>query len=123
MMFEISVTTRFSAAHHLVGYPGSCAGVHGHNWQVEVFVIGEELDQTGILVDFRALKEAVNGTIAEFDHQDLNTLTAFQGGNPTSENVARYLYNRLSSALNTERIRIARVAVSETPESRAVYWA
>lgn len=120
-MFEISVTTHFSAAHHLVGYPGSCAGVHGHNWQVEVFVTGAELDPTGILVDFRTLRAAVSHAVDELDHQDLNTLAALQAGNPTSENVARYLYDSLSAAVNTERVRVARISVSETPESRATY--
>lgn len=120
-MFEVSVEARFSAAHHLVGYPGSCAGVHGHNWQVQVFLAGDDLDETGILVDFRTLRGAVADAISEMDHRDLNTLEAFGSGNPTSENLARYLFGQLSAALNTERVRIDRVSVSETPQSTATY--
>ena len=49
-MFEVSVRAHFSAAHHLPGYPGTCASAHGHNWEVEVFVRGEELDDDTLLL-------------------------------------------------------------------------
>ena len=121
-MFEISISTRFSAAHHLQGYPGSCAEHHGHNWEVEVFVQGEQLGETGLLMDFRDLKKRVAETLAEIDHTDLNKADAFAEENPTSENIARFLYRRLSSALNGGGCRVGRVSVRETPETQAIYW-
>jgi 6-pyruvoyltetrahydropterin/6-carboxytetrahydropterin synthase len=121
-MFELSIKTRFSAAHHLVGYPGSCASLHGHNWEVEVVVHGKRLDKTGILMDFRELKAAVNQIIKEIDHSDLNAVAALKGVNPTSENIAKFLFGRISKAVNGPRSRVARVSVNETPDSRAVYW-
>jgi 6-pyruvoyltetrahydropterin/6-carboxytetrahydropterin synthase len=121
-MYELSVKTRFSAAHRLRDYQGACAMVHGHNWDVEVFVRGAELDEAGLLVDFRVLKDAVRASLEQLDHADLNTIEWFREHNPTSECIARYLFERLEAGLDAARCRVHRVAVSETPESRAVYW-
>jgi 6-pyruvoyltetrahydropterin/6-carboxytetrahydropterin synthase len=121
-MFEVSIRTRFSAAHHLEGYPGSCAAHHGHNWEVEVYIRGEELDATGILVDFREIKAAVLKALEGVDHADLNRLADFAERNPTSENIARFLFRRVGAALDDDRYHLHRVAVYETPETRAVYW-
>ena len=121
-MYELSIRTHFSAAHHLEGYAGSCASHHGHNWDVEVFVQGDRLNDTGILVDFRRLRERVKRVMAAIDHSDLNTLDAFRDRNPTSENVARFLYGRLTEELEEEACRLSRVAVRETPGTQASYW-
>lgn len=121
-MFEISVKSHFSAAHHLVAYPGACVVHHGHNWDVDVYVRGSELDELGLLVDFKVLKASVREVIAELDHTDLNQHEHFSKENPTSERIARYLYHRLSGAINTDRYQIARVTVHETPGSQASYW-
>lgn len=122
-MFELSIKTRFSAAHRLREYRGSCAALHGHNWDVEVFVRGEDLDGMGILLDFRELKAAVSGTLGVLDHSDLNALEVFQGRNPTSENIAKFLFDELSRTLNRSICRVHRVSVYETAEARATYWA
>ena len=59
-MFEVKVESSFSAAHHLLNYKGACENQHGHNWKVEVYVRGEELNESGILVDFKVLKKKLN---------------------------------------------------------------
>ena len=120
-MFELSVKTHFSAAHHLVGYDGQCAHFHGHNWEVEIFVRGADLDELGMLEDFRRIKSVVREVMARLDHGDLNTLPPFLHVNPTSENVARYLYAELKGRLNTDRYRVHRVKVCETPSTSASY--
>jgi len=120
-VYEVSITAHFSAAHRLKGYRGACAAVHGHNWEVEVFVRGERLNRTGILMDFRKLKEAVRQAVATLDHADLNSLPAFRAANPTSENIARLLYERLAPRLTRGGRRLARVRVRETPGSAAGY--
>ena len=122
-MFEVSAHTHFSAAHRLIGYPGACARIHGHNWDVEVFLRGAALDELGILCDFRTLKTVLHDALEELDHADLNAVPAFAARNPTSEALARYLYDKLSAQLNTARCRVQRVAVSETPGTVASYWA
>ena len=121
-VFEVYVKSHFSAAHSLRGYPGDCARVHGHNWMVEVFVRCAELDEIGIGIDFREIKAAVTEVLVGLDHCDLNDLPLFTKQNPTSENIARFLYKELSRKLNTPKIRISRVKVNETPGAGAFYW-
>jgi 6-pyruvoyltetrahydropterin/6-carboxytetrahydropterin synthase len=121
-VFEIYVQTHFSAAHALRGYPGDCARVHGHNWIIDVFVRCNELNEIGIGLDFREIKESVKGVLNDLDHFNLNELPAFQNVNPTSENIARFLYRELSRHLNTDSITVSRIKVSETPGAGAFYW-
>lgn len=121
-MYELCVKTHFSAAHKLDGYQGRCAQVHGHNWEVEIFVRGTVLDATGLLVDFREVKAAVNAAVAELDHADLNRLTFFAAQNPSSENIARYLYGALADRWKVLNCRVHRVCVAETPGASASYW-
>jgi 6-pyruvoyltetrahydropterin/6-carboxytetrahydropterin synthase len=121
-IFEINVKTRFSAAHSLRGYQGDCAGIHGHNWTVEVFVRCRELDEIGIGIDFRDVKQAVGDVLVGLDHFNLNEHPAFKEINPTSENIARFLYNELNKKLNSDKVKVSRVMVSETPNTGASYW-
>ena len=120
-MYELSIETHFSAAHHLRGYEGKCADQHGHNWTVEVFVIGKKLNSTGILVDFRLLKEMVREILGGLDHADLNQLAPFKKANPTSENIARFVCDGLSARLKKTGCCVSRVVVRETPETSASY--
>lgn len=121
-MYEVSINTSFSAAHHLAGYRGTCEAVHGHNWDVTVYVAGEELDSIGLLVDFRHVRREAESVLEMVDHADLNALDIFQTCNPSSENLARYLFDELSGRLNSDRVRVSRVTVCETPGSAASYW-
>jgi len=120
-IFEIYVKTDFAAAHSLRGYPGDCAQIHGHNWDVEVFVRCSELDEIGIGIDFRDIKQIVNEILEDLDHSNLNDLPAFKDMNPTSENIARFLYKKISKKLNTDEVKVSRVTVSETPNAGASY--
>lgn len=121
-MFEVYVKTRFSAAHSLKGYPGDCARVHGHNWVVEVFVQCKELDEIGIGIDFRDIKQAVKDVLEGLDHFHLNELPAFREVNPSSENISRFIYTELSKKLNSEAAKVSKVKVCETPGAGASYW-
>lgn len=121
-VFEVYVKTHFSAAHSLEGYPGDCARVHGHNWIIEVFVKCKELDEIGIGIDFRDIKQAVKKVIEGLDHFNLNDLPAFKEVNPTSENIAKFLYQELGQKLNSDVVKVSRVKVCETPGAGALYW-
>jgi 6-pyruvoyltetrahydropterin/6-carboxytetrahydropterin synthase len=121
-MFELGITTNFSAAHHLVAYPGACAVLHGHNWQIDVYVRGEELDELGMLLDFKMLKTSVHELLEELDHTDLNTHPEFKDVNPTSEYIAQFIYRRLAATVVGDRFSIARVTVHETPGATCSYW-
>ncbi|EFK06594.1 queuosine biosynthesis protein QueD [delta proteobacterium NaphS2] len=121
-VFEIYVQTHFSAAHALNGYPGDCARVHGHNWIIDVFVRCRKLDDIGIGIDFRDIKKSVKNVLKGLDHFNLNDLPVFQDMNPTSENIARFLYRELSLQLNSDTATVSKVKVSETPGAGAFYW-
>ena len=121
-MFELSIRGSFSAAHHLKAYSGKCADPHGHNWDVEVFVRGESVGETGMLMDFRELRELVKTVLDELDHQDLNTLPMFSSQNPSSENIAQYVYRTLVKTWTHARCSVRRVTVQETAGSIAAYW-
>ena len=121
-IFEVYIKTHFSAAHRLEGYPGDCARSHGHNWIVEVYVQCKELNEIGIGIDFRHIKAAVGEVLFNLDHFHLNDLEPFKTMNPSSENIARYLYRELSQKINANGVRVSKVKVSETPGAGAFYW-
>ena len=121
-VYEVYVKTHFSAAHSLHGYPGDCARLHGHNWIVEVYVRCKELNDIGIGIDFRDIKTAVKDVMEGLDHFNLNELPAFQNMNPSSENIAKFLYKEISKKLNSDSIRVSKVKVCETPGAGAFYW-
>jgi 6-pyruvoyltetrahydropterin/6-carboxytetrahydropterin synthase len=121
-MFEISSEANFSAAHHLINYDGPCENVHGHNWRVQVFVHCAELNELGIGIDFRSLKNALADVIKDLDHSDLNLVFDPIKQNPSSENIARYIFKKIGALLNTGKCRVDRVAVSETPGNTAAYF-
>ena len=122
-MFELVVRDEFAAAHYLRDYPGACERPHGHNWRVEVCVRGEELNEIGILMDFKDLKRSLQEVLADLDHRDLNEHPAFQEVNPSSENIARYIFERLRKKLEGYPVRLIRVTVCETDRSCASYLA
>jgi len=121
-MYEIKILSSFSAAHRLVNFKGKCEDLHGHNWKVEVFLKGEKLDGTGLLQDFGEVKARTRELLTEIDHKYLNELPAFSQQNPSSENLAFFLFQRLSAVLNREGIRVSRVSVWESDTSCASYF-
>ena len=98
-MYEITVESHFSAAHRLLNYCGPCENLHGHNWLVRVTVRTDTLDKAGIGIDFKILKTHLKTLLEEFDHKDLNAVLAIAQINPSSENMARYIFERLEGAL------------------------
>ena len=120
-MFELDITRDFSAAHRLVGYNGLCSALHGHNWTVQVFIRAEKLDEIGIAADFTVIKRELTAILAAYDHKYLNELPDFQGINPTSENIARILFEKLDAAFNIPGVKLDRVRVCESPTSGATY--
>jgi 6-pyruvoyltetrahydropterin/6-carboxytetrahydropterin synthase len=120
-MFELNVRKEFSAAHHLREYRGKCESLHGHNWKVEVFVAAAKLNKTGIVADFREIKERLNGVLEELDHTYLNELPYFRKYNPTSENIAKYIFDKLRPQFSRLRIKLRKVTVWESDNAHASY--
>lgn len=116
-MFELSVESHFSSAHHLLNYEGKCENLHGHNWKVEITVAGEVLDKSGMLVDFKILKSELVEVLEKLDHKDLNTIEDLKGISPSSENIAKYIFYKLNETLP----QLKQVAVWETERAKAVY--
>ena len=123
-MFEVKVERSFSAAHHLLNYQGACENQHGHNWKVEVFVKGENLDKSNILVDFKVLKKELDEILNYLDHKDINTLPEFLHESPSSEYMAKFIFDKMKERLKAQykNAAVSKVAVWETPTSRAVYY-
>jgi len=120
-MYELKVITQFAAAHQLRGFRGKCERLHGHNWRIEVILTGEKLNNAGLLIDFEEVKVATDGILEVFDHSFLNELPQFKDQNPSSENIAAYLFEQLSSRLNNNQIKVAKVIAWESDFASASY--
>jgi 6-pyruvoyltetrahydropterin/6-carboxytetrahydropterin synthase len=121
-MYEISVESSFSAAHRLKNYQGPCENLHGHNWLVRATVRCETLDASGLGIDFKILKNHLKEILSGFDHKDLNAVLDPLHINPSSENIARYIFEKLEKTLGERNGTVARVEVHETPGSCAAYF-
>lgn len=119
-MFELKITDHFAAAHQLKMVAEKCENLHGHNWKVEAYVAGDTLNAAGVLVDFGELKSFLDDIMNRLDHKFLNELSIFDG-NPSSENIARYIADQLQAALPDEGLRVSRVAVWESENACATY--
>ena len=117
-MYRLRIESQFDAAHKLVGYKGKCSRLHGHTWKVEVFVVGKELDTTGLLVDFELLKEKLREITDKLDHSFLND--SKEVGNPTSENISRYIFQNLRDS--PKNVRLEKVRVWESTNSWCEYF-
>ncbi len=118
----LRVSSDFSSSHQLRNYGGKCESLHGHNFQVEVQVSGKEVDpDTGMLMDFKELKSSLQAVLEELDHKHLNDLPHFKQINPSSENLACFVYQALKARLGDRGVNLDWVMVAEKNSSRAYY--
>ena len=120
-MYELKIIGEFAAAHNLRNFRGKCESLHGHNWKVEVVVRGRDLDESGVVLDFAEIKANTREVLAELDHRYLNDVPFFATHNPSSENIARYLFERLRERLNDQRVKVTRVSAWESEDACATY--
>ena len=125
-MFEVTVEAGFSSGHYLRNYRGKCENPHGHNYKVFVTLIGEELDEAGMLLDFKLLKQVMRPTVDYLDHKMINDLEPFVSElNPSAENLARYFFQQTSTQLHEMtqgRVRVKDCTIYETDTSFARYY-
>lgn len=121
-MYELTIETHFSAAHQLRGYKGKCEELHGHNWRVQVTVSSEKLDEMGMVIDFHELKMITNEVISTLDHSFLNDIFPFTEINPSSENIAKWLYDSIKKRIVDKNITVSSVTVWENETSSATYY-
>ncbi len=119
--YTLRVIADFAAAHTLRAYPGACSRMHGHNWKVEVEVDAVELDDIGMGLDFKVIKQSAKHVIDELDHRYLNEIPPFDEINPTAENIAAHLYRGLADRLNDDRIHVRAVTLWETERACVRY--
>lgn len=119
--YEVKIITDFSAAHNLRNFRGRCENLHGHNWKIEVVLRGTQLDESGVLVDFGEIKEITRDLLGEIDHRYLNDLPFFREHNPSSENIARYLFYGLAQRLNNQNRWLYKVSAWESADACATF--
>ena len=122
-MYELKVASHFAAAHNLRNFNSRCENLHGHNWLVEVYVTSDRLDDTGLVMDFGDVKKELAIVLDELDHKYLNELDHFKEVNPSSEHIAKFIYDRLAPKIDCGPIRLRRVSAWESENSRAAYIA
>jgi len=120
-MFELSVTDTIASAHFLRGYEGHCKNLHGHTWKVEVMISSPQLDEIGMVADFKIIKSKLKNFLKTIDHVCLNDLDFFKENNPTTENIARYVYKYFAGEIAP--LKLDKVRVWESQTSSIVYAA
>jgi|TARA_B100000929_G_C15319267_1_gene356680 6-pyruvoyltetrahydropterin/6-carboxytetrahydropterin synthase len=95
--------------------------MHGHNWKVEVEVSGNVLDNVGMVLDFKDIRNSTNDIVNKLDHRFLNDLEPFKEINPTAENIAKYIFLELSKVVNNNETKIKSIKLWETEKSAVMY--
>lgn len=105
------------SAHRLPNVPAGhkCARIHGHSFRVEIHVSGEVDPQVGWVQDFADIKAAFEPLFTQLDHNYLNEIAGLE--NPTSENLARWVWDRLKPKLPL----LSKIVVHETCTCGAIY--
>lgn len=113
----------FSGAHSLRNYKGKCEELHGHNWKVEVSISGKQLNKIGLLIDFVEVKKIVKEVLGKLDHRYLNEIEPFDSINPSSENIAKYIYKEIEKKLRkeTKKCKLVEVVVYESETTSVTY--
>ena len=121
-MYELKVITRFAAAHQLEMVAKECENLHGHNWKIEVCLVGETLNNAGVLMDFGEFKKILSKIIERLDHKFLNELEYFNDRYPpSSENIAYYIANELQASINNPLVKVSSVTAWESENACATY--
>ena len=118
-MYELRVHRQFSAA-HAIRMAGQMETLHGHDWRVQVQVVGDSLDADGLLCDFHALETAIDRVLARFHSRTLNDVPPFDRTNPTAELVARHVADEVAGTLPAG-VRLGSVSIGEAPGCEAIY--
>ncbi|MCD6104169.1 MAG: 6-carboxytetrahydropterin synthase QueD [Thermosipho sp. (in: Bacteria)] len=112
-MLFVSKEFSFDAAHNLVKYHGNCEKLHGHTYKLVVTVAGKK-DDEGMVIDFNELKRVVKNYVLNIlDHSYINDILE----QPSAENIAEWIWNKISDKLQTDRYFLYEIRLYETPTS------
>ncbi len=122
-MYILTVEDNFSSAHQLRGYKGKCENLHGHNWKIVLSVKGTTLNNIGLLIDFHDIKKILKDILNDLDHRNLNETSPFDTINPSSENLAKFITEEVTTKLdkNFPDVAVDSVTVWESTTSRCCY--
>ncbi|PYY14108.1 MAG: 6-carboxytetrahydropterin synthase QueD [Acidobacteria bacterium] len=123
-MYEVTVEDSFAAGHYLRNYRGKCENPHGHNYKVRITLQGPELDQAGLLLDFKELKLVMKPVIERLDHRMINDVVPFTTLNPSAENLAKFFFDETNVNLKSStsgRVSVKEVTIWETDTTTARY--
>ena len=120
-MYEVTIIKSFSAAHLLAEIGGKCEELHGHNFKVEVTVAAKQLNSQGLLIDFRFLKKVLGEILDDIDHKHLNSLTSFSGINPSAENIAKYICEKMEVKVKMAEVNVVRIKIWESENASVTY--
>ena len=120
-MYRLMVESGFAAAHQLKEYEGKCESLHGHNWRVQVMVKTDRLNSIGLGIDFKILKNMLNEILSKLDHSFLNDITPFNSKNPSSENLACFIFEEFLKRIDKETLQLDWVRVWESDTAFAQY--
>ncbi len=119
-MYKLAIEVSISASHYLRHYSGPCQRMHGHNWKIQVVVTGKQLNEAGMIIDFKELSDLTWQVIGRFDHQTFNELPPFDTLNPTAENMAKYFYHEIGRIL-PEGVSMSAIRLWETDKYMLEY--
>jgi len=119
-MFEINVETRFYADHELILPDGLKEQTHSHDWVVTASVSSEKLNNIGIVMNFHKLRELLENITAELNGKSLNKVKYFEKYNPSAENVAKYIFEKLEPQL-PGNVKLGYISIIEEPLCIAKY--
>ncbi len=120
-MYELIVKRKFAAAHRLNGYNGKCEALHGHTYGLDVYIQTDELDDIGLAVDFKELKENIDALLDNYDHHLLNEIPPFDKINPSAENMAKVFFQEIKKIV-PNGVKVNRVTVWESQDAGASYF-
>lgn len=122
-MYKLKIETVFASAHQLRGYKGKCENIHGHNWKVQVSVTAETLNNIDIAIDFHDLKRLTSAVVSQLDHRFLNDIPPFTKINPSSENIAKWIFDNLRKGLEDyQNVKLSAITVWESDTASATYY-
>ena len=120
-MYEVTIIKSFSAAHVLENIGGKCEQLHGHNFKVEVTVAAPKLNPTGLLIDFRVVKKWLAEILEDIDHKYLNILPSYASINPSAENIAKYISEKMEPEAKKASVKVIKVKVWESENASVTY--
>jgi len=120
-MFEISVSQKFKASHAIRTTSGEFEPIHAHDWKVDAIVIGSDLDATGCVVDFAVIQRHLRSILSIWDSKNLNEFGMFLDIPPSTEFLAKCLFDQLRAVLEDEGITLKKVTIWETENCSATY--